>query len=136
MPLLPTSINTPTFSLLDRSDLSLSNFSYEHGNEVTHREIIGADAEVIITDRKPSASLTIDAPRLSVVNLITKAKESGSGALQIIHGTEAGGIIQIDAPKVLVSEPTYGDDNGILQLSLKLSPQPVGGNDEIKITTQ
>lgn len=136
MPVLPSQTNTPTFSLMGRTDLSLSTFSYEHGNEVAHREIIGASAEVIITDRKPSASLTVDAPKLSVVNLITKAKESATGALQITHGTQAGSIIQIDAPKVSLSEPAYSEDNGILQLQVKLSPLPVNGNDEIKITTK
>lgn len=136
MPILPTHANTPTFSLMGKTDLSLSTFSYEHGNEVAHREMIGTSPEVIITDRKPSGSLTVDAPKVSAVNLIAKAKEKGTGVLQIVHGAAAGAIIQIDAPKVSLSDPSYSEDNGILQMQLKLSMLPVSGNDEIKITTK
>ena len=70
--------------------------------------------------------------------MVEKAKTGATGALQLVHGTVAGQTMQIDLPKVQVSEPQYWDDSGIWQAQLKLTPLPMGsaGNDEIKLTAK
>lgn len=137
MPLVGSSANTPTFTLFGQA-LDVSTYSYEHGNEVTHRELIGATPEVIITNRAPSFSITADQVAYNTLNLIEKAKDASTGALSIVHGAAAGKIIEIAAPKVQVSAPSFSEADGAWQVQFTLAALPNGaaGNDEIKITTK
>ncbi|MDD9822310.1 MAG: phage tail tube protein [Gammaproteobacteria bacterium] len=138
LPLVGSSANTPTFELFGNRDLALSAYSYEHANEVTHRELIGADSEVIITNRAPSFSVTIDAPTFATLNLVEKAKNADTGALKIVHGAAAGKIIEITAPKVQAAGPSVSEADGAMQMQVTLAalPNAAAGNDEIKITTK
>lgn len=133
---IPTSnVNTPTFTLHGVSPV-LYSLSYEHANDVVHRDLVGEES-VIITDRAPSGSVEIDAPALGTKNYFTTAKANTTGALQLVHGTAAGNIVQLDAPAVQLTQPTYGDQDGIatLQMGMQLVPG-ASGNDEFTITTR
>ena len=136
-PLAGSNANTPTFNLFGFANLALSTYSYEHGNEVVHRELIGAAPEVIITNRAPSFSVTMDAPRFAAQNFVDLAKTSHSGPLRIVHGVGAGKVVQIDALKVQAAAPTISEADGAMQLQLTLNalPSAAAGNDEITITT-
>ncbi len=138
-PLVGSNANTPTFSLFGTA-LDVSAYSYEHGNEVVHRELIGASPDVIITNRAPSFQVTLDHPGYGALNLITKTKDGDTGALQINHGVGAGKIIEVAAPKVQISAaPTLSEADGAAQYQLTLAALPsnaAAGNDEIKITTK
>ena len=138
-PLPAASAQTGAFTFFTHTDLRLSSFAYEHANAITHRDLIGtADPEVVITDRAPTGSITVDAPELSVLNLIKKARDNATGALLIRHGKTDGEIIEIEAPKVQATEPSYGEADGILQVSLSLAflPNATAGNDEFKLTAR
>ena len=138
-PLPAASAQTGAFTFFTHADLRLSAFSYEHANAITHRDLIGtADPEVVITDRAPTGSITVDAPKLSVLNLIKKARDNDTGALLIQHGKTDGEIIELTAPKVQGAEPSYGEADGILQLQLSLAflPNATVGNDEFKLTAR
>ena len=135
-PLIGSNNNTPTFSFMNKADLSLSAYSYDHANEVNHRELINAPSEVIIAGRSPTGSVTIDAQPYSALNLPKKARDGGSGVLSLIHGSGDGKIVEINSPKVQVSGISYSEDNGALQAQADLAFLPSTGNDEIKITAK
>ena len=59
-----------------------------------------------------------------------------TGALQMIHGTSAGNIVQIDAPVVQLLSPSYADSNGILMLNMQLALIPDAGDDELTLTVR
>jgi len=72
---------------------------------------------------------------LSVKDFFIDAKNSVTGALAIQHGQVAGLICQLDCPKVQVTSPKYGDNEGTASLDMDLILIPsAAGNDEIKFT--
>lgn len=134
-PLVVNKTNTATFSLMADTDLALSALSMDQGNEVGYREPVAGDAEVLILDRQPSGQLTVLAPAISGNNLVKKAKDGTTGALQIVHGKASGKKIQIDMPKIALNSPTYGESEGIWTIQANYQPLPsaAAGNDEFKI---
>lgn len=136
LPVVGSNAGTPTFSFFGKSDLGLSTWSYDHANEVVHRELIGAKSEVLIVGRAPTGSVTIDAPKYNALNLPKSAKEGTTGALKIVHGNKDGAIVELSAPKVQISSVGYSEDNGVLQAQVDMAFVPDTGNDEIKITTR
>ena len=127
--------NTPTASLHGQA-LALSTFSYEHTNEVTHRELIGADNQVLITGRSPTGSVTVDEPPLSQRNYFMIARAGATGTLLLQHGQTTGHIIEFRAPKVEINNPQLSEASGISQLQLNLAMLPVSGNDELSLTVK
>ena len=138
VPLIGSNTNTPTFSLHGQSSLGLAAFSYDHANEVVHRELIGSVNQVLITDRAPSASLTIDTPAYSDLNLIQRARTTADGTWELVHGTGAGKIVALTAPKTRIASVANQEADGVwqTQLGLALLPSAAGGNDEMKITVK
>ena len=132
--------DTPKASLFGQ-DLRMRSFELDMGIEVAHREVIGADNEVVVVDRDPSGTIVIDMQPLSVWNPFTEAEEGAVGALSIVHGgpdtaASAGKLVEISCPKVQLGEVTYNEDSGILQASIPFRALPDAGNDEIVITAR
>jgi len=104
-------------------------------NNLVFRDLPGCDPEAVITNRAPSGTIVFQATDVATYNWIEAARTKTSGALQIIHGTTAGQIVQIDCPNVTLNPPTNQDSDGIWMYSFPLVLEPSSaGNDEIKIT--
>lgn len=134
-PLAVSRTNTPTFTLHGTSPC-VEAFSWALANQQGWRERINCSG-VNRTDRKPTANLTIELPTVAAKNWAEVTRLGTSGALQVIHGTAAGHIVQIDAPNATVgAEPTISDSDGdaMLGLQLDLNPNGVAGNDELVLT--
>jgi len=132
VPLAVTNDNTPTLTV-HGLNYNVSDFSYDHANDVKYRNVIGQES-VTIVDRTPKGAVTIDAPALSAKNWFTTAKANTTGVIQMIHGTTAGNIIQIDMPNVQLLSPKYGDKDGIRTISMDMNIIPVVGDDEFILT--
>ena len=122
---------TPTGTLHGVSPV-ISALTIAMNNSVIYRKLIGAES-VIITNRAPAGQITFEAGLVAVKDWWTTARNATLAALQVIHGTTAGNIIQIDAPKVQIGAPTYVDQDGIAMLQCDLTFTPNTGNDEISI---
>ena len=135
VPLPITKDNTPTFVLHGNASVA-SELSIDIGLSVSPRNLIG-HKEVVISERSVSGSLTIDAPELDVKNYF-EAVESHqtvtTGALQVVHGLTSGNIVQVDAPKVQLTNISHAEADGILQYSMNTSFIPVLGDDELTLT--
>ena len=59
-----------------------------------------------------------------------------TGALAIVHGSGAGGIVELDAPVVNLLNLSEGEDEGIATYSFDLEINPSSGDDEFTITTK
>jgi len=126
--------NTQTITLLGES-LCMESFSLDISNNLVHRDLPGCDPACLITDRAPSGTLVFEAPTVTTYNWVEAARLKTSGALQIVHGTAAGSIVQIDAPAVTLNPPSYQDSDGVMMLSAPLVFEPTSsGNDEIELT--
>lgn len=118
----------------------ISSFELELGQEVEHLDWINSK-RVEITDRQITGTIAIEAPDIAVLDLFTPAVGAAgggpitTGTLALTHGTVAGNIINITAPKVQIVEPTYAEESGIAMLELGVRLLPDVGDDEIKITT-
>jgi len=133
-PIGPNSTNTPTISLHAVSVI-MESLSLDLANNMVFRDLPGGSSSALITDRKPAGSISFEAGLMAAKNWFETARETTLGALQVIHGTAAGYICQIDAPNVQVQQPAYADSDGIAMINANLALIPgTAGNDELKLT--
>lgn len=134
-PIVVSNANTPTFNL-HSADQVMYGFEFAMANQISHIDLVNEDS-VRITDRQPNGNCTIDAPALSTKDWFADAKAGSTGALQIVHGTVAGNIIQFDATTVQVLQPNYGDSDGRATIGMSLGFIPSdAGDDEFSLTVK
>lgn len=108
------------------------SLSLDLGNTLTPRMLIG-DERIMISARSSTGTAVVEGKSLATINWFQRALDRTRGALSLIHGTEAGNIVEIVAPAVEIGRPTQGQTNGVVNYSLPLSLCPVVGMDELKI---
>lgn len=134
VPLGVNSVNTPTITLFGKP-LCMESVQFDMANNLVYRDLPGCDPVAEITQRAPTATIVFQATDVATYNWIEAARIKTAGALQIIHGTTAGQIVQIDCPNVTLNPPTNQDSDGIWMYSYQIVLEPTSaGNDEIKIT--
>lgn len=137
-PLAVNAVNTGGFKLHGFAT-NLYSYSVDDGNQVVHRDDIVGVEDVIITDRKATGSVEVQAPLKSEHDFYAAAGVGGGapadGSLTIQHGTAAGNTVRFYEPAVTVSEPGPGDRQGLIsiKMSLRIMPVAPGGNDSIII---
>ncbi|MGB0747184.1 MAG: phage tail tube protein [Magnetospiraceae bacterium] len=117
-PIALSNANTPTHTLHGVS-LSTRALTVTLGNSVIHRDIAG-DEGVLITGRFSTGRLSVDRVLTASFNPEAVAAAQTQDAFQFVHGTVAGNIIQIDAPKTQIVGIDETDDNGIAGWDLAL----------------
>ncbi len=124
-PLLFKNGNTSSFQLLSYSG-NLQNFSFELGNEIVYRELIGAGKEVLITNREATGSVSIEAVLMATKDYFASAADDDAalGNLQFTHGSTAGNIVQFTSSKVDLGDVSYGDSDGIAMLEIPYTCVP------------
>jgi hypothetical protein len=129
-PLTVSNVNTTPFTLHSFAAV-MSELSMDMSGVIVHRTLVGGAEAVLLTDREPQGSITIEATTVAQKDWWTIAKNATLGALSITHGTVAGSKVQFNAPNVQLTKPTYSEMDGIqmLQMGLNLIPG-TAGNDE------
>tara|TARA_B100001063_G_scaffold241712_1_gene269097 strand:- start:647 stop:1585 length:939 start_codon:yes stop_codon:yes gene_type:complete len=124
-PLLFKNGNTTSFQLLSYAG-NLQDFSFELGNEIIYRELIGAGKEVLITNREVSGSVSIEAVLMATKDYFASAVDDDAalGNLQFTHGTAAGNIVQFTSSKVDIGDVSYDDSDGIAMLEIPYTCVP------------
>ena len=113
---------------------ALQSWSFDMNNEVIYRELVGGTKEVMITDRKPSGSASVEAVALSAHNFFTDSTGSSTGTNTFLHGTTAGNKVTISCPQTDLGSPTYEDSDGVQMLNLPFVATPTtAGNNELSI---
>ncbi len=133
-PLPVSKVNTPTFSLHGTAMIGES-LTIDIGNTVELRNLIGEDS-IQITDRQSTGSAVVEAKSIASKNWFGIAAAHTKDALAFVHGTAAGNIVEINAPKVQIGRPTYGQTQGITNLTLPLMLTPDAGDDELSIVVR
>ena len=126
--------NTTSFSIFSYSGL-LQSFDFDIANATVYRQLVGSSAgEVLITDRKPSGSVMIEAPALATKDFFGIALASATGGLSFTHGTTAGNRVVFNSPQTDITTPAYGEQDGVRMLSLPYVSVPTtAGNDEMTL---
>jgi len=126
--------NTPT-AQLHGQDVVLQSLELSMGNDVGLRNLPG-QKEVRLKDRSPSGQMIFDAPAVATFNYFTRVPARTTGALSLTHGTVAGNIVELSAPKVQLKPMEYSDDENVLSLTTPLHPLPLVGDDEIRLVVK
>ncbi|MBF0165190.1 MAG: hypothetical protein HQM01_11945 [Magnetococcales bacterium] len=131
----PSSLaNTPAFTLHGHA-LVMKSIDISLGVQAVFRGLVGYEG-VDILDRAVTATLTCEWPSLATMDPQALARDGTTGALHMVHGTTAGNILQLDAPRVQIVDPKMIEDNRVMMLQCSLLLLPVAGNDEITITSR
>jgi len=115
-----------------------SGFSVDLANATAMRSVTGA-RYVSISDRTPTGQTTIDAPPLSekdFYSLVESHNGTYTEAVRLTHGTLAGNIVEIAAPKVQFTSIQHSDSDGELAFQLAMSFLPELGNDELVLVVK
>ena len=133
-PFAVNKVNTPTWSIHGASG-ALESISFDMGNQVNYRNLIGSE-DVVMVDRSVSGNASFEMTSVATKEWHEIVRLGTLGALQVIHGVGAGNIIQIDAPKVQLTDPSYSDSEGVAMLGVGMDLQPNTGNDEFILTVK
>jgi hypothetical protein len=130
-PLAINNTNTTNLNISGFTAGVASDFSFDLANTVVFRSLVGGTENVVLTDRKPVGSVTFEATTVAAKDWWTLMKSVTLGVFSVTHGTVAGNKVKIDAPNQQLTQPSYGDKDGITMITLKQDFIPVNGNDEI-----
>lgn len=132
-PLIFKNGNTTSFSAFSYSG-ALQSIDLNIGNEIVYRELIGGTKEVLITDRKPAGTMSIEAVLLATKNYFTVSTGSTTGSISFQHGTTAGNIATLTMAQSDLADASYADMNGIAMMNLPYVATPTAaGNDELSL---
>ncbi len=111
--------------------VACSAFSWDIGNSVTKRDLIGVDA-VSITGRKSVGSVTIQATDVATKDWVGTARASMRGPLALRHGPAGSpNAFRLQAPNVQLGKPSYSELEGVQMVTLPLEyVHGSAGNDE------
>jgi hypothetical protein len=128
--------NTVNLNVQGFTSAVMESLDIDIGNTVTHRLLVGSES-VLITDRKVSGRIKIEATKVATKNWWTAIKNGTDGVFCVQQGTSAGGRIIITAPNLYLDKPSYEEQDGIAMMTAECAffTESAGGNDEIKITT-
>ena len=126
--------NTTGFSLLGYSGC-LQTLSFDIGNNIIYRELVGCPKQVLITDRSSSGSVTIEAVLMATKDYFTAALTDGSyGSLLFQHGQAAGNIVDFVSTRADIGDVSYSDLDGIHMITMPYTAIPsTAGNDEFSL---
>lgn len=126
--------NTPDYTI-DGVEVCATAFDFDMGNQVIIRDIINCATSRIV-DRTPTGNTTFELTDIATKNWYEQSRLGTTSPFSIVHGTEAGNIVEISGPAVQVISPDLTDDDSIAMLQCGLEFQPVNGNDELIITVR
>lgn len=124
-------INTQAYTLGGVS-VAFDTFSLDMNNNVVYRNMPTLE-EAIITDRKPTGQISIQMTSVATKAWHSLALDGTLQAMSMTHGSGAGKVFNITAPKVQLTDPQYADKDGIVMLNFGMKFMPNVGNDELSI---
>ncbi len=131
-PRVVNKVNTPGASLHGYAG-TIESFTTSLANEVQFRSLPGGIEQVLITDRKPTGTLSMEATTVAAKDWWTAVRNATLGSAVIEHGIDAGNIVRVTAPQAQIVQPRYADSQGVAMLNTNLSILPLAGNDDLFI---
>lgn len=133
-PLVFKNGNTTDFQLLSYAGC-LQSVTFDMGNTLVYRELVGCTKEVLLTDRAATGTVVLEAVTMATKNYFTAALSDGSlGNLLFQHGQTAGNIVDFASTKIDIGDVSYSDQDGIHMLNIPYTAVPsTSGNDEFSI---
>lgn len=114
----------------------LAELSIDLSNEVSYALWMNGNPALSIMDRKPKGTIVVEAVTVAAKNYFSDLLAGTQQAFTLTHGTVAGYMVQIDAPKMSISDIAEAEFEGALAFRMGVVLNPSAGNDEITITTK
>ena len=133
-PLIFKNGNTSSFQLLSYAG-ALQAFSFDLGNNLVYRELVGGTKEVLLTDRAGTGSTTLEAVSIASKDYFAAAlTDTSLGNLDFTHGSTAGNIVDFASTRVDIGDVSYSDQDGIAMFNIPYTCVPsTSGNDEFSL---
>ena len=133
-PLVFKNGNTTDFQLLSYAGC-LQSVTFDMGNTLVYRELVGCTKEVLLTDRAATGTVVLEAVTMATKNYFTAALTDGTlGNLLFQHGQTAGNIVDFASTRIDIGDVSYSDQDGIHMLNIPYTAVPsTSGNDEFSI---
>jgi len=134
-PVLVSTANT-TFTL-GAYAAPLRRIVFNFGTKTEPRSLTGPADRMAMRNREMTAEALIEFPDLATKNYYTNMLARSTQAIQIIHGTVAGNIVQVDAARAEIGLITTPEEQGFLMAKIPMRLLPsAAGNDELIITSK
>jgi len=133
--LVVNSTNTENMSLYGVT-APFSQFSLNMSGQVEHMSEVVGGADIEITGRGPSGTVQIEDPGVGVKDYFAIHQNAETGALKLTHGkapADPAEMITFYMPAIGIEQPTYSAVKGKQMLTINYMPEPIDGNDEVKI---
>ena len=134
-PVLASSANT-TFTL-DGFALPLRSITMSANAQLDLRSLIGPAPRIAYLDDSWSGTIVAELPSLASKDYFAKIRPGTTMVQQLIHGTLAGNIVQVDNPAVQITgNVSLSNEQNRVMISMPVTLLPVNGNDEITFTSK
>lgn len=111
-----------------------SKFEAVGGMQIAHDNFPGGYEAIAVKGRAPTASMSILAPTLAVLDPFALKLAQTNIAVQVVHGPTAGNKVQVDL-KTPIVDVGYEDISGSVGYALSFAPEdPTDLNTEITLT--
>lgn len=132
-PRVASTANTPVFTL-DGTTMVLRSFSLNAGNTIEPRFLIRSEG-ILITDIQETVEMQVEAVPLTTLDPYALALAGTPVPLVLTHGTGAGRIATLAAPRLQFQRPQgLTEAQGIAEWPLRAVPLPATGNDQLTLT--
>lgn len=132
-PVVVNQINTTGLNIHGLTTAKLKDFKLSMGNVLVHRNLVGGNESIELTDRQVTGEIEIEATTVAVKDWWSSIRAATLGAFSVTHGP-ATNRVKIDGAKVQLTNPRFSDVDGITHMTLGMQFMPSAGNDEFSIT--
>ena len=110
------------------------SWTFDMGNEIVFRSLVGSTDTVQITDRKPTGTVVLEAVAMSAKNFINMASGSSQGNNTLIHGQTDGNKVHLNCPQTDLGAITYEESDMVWMLNAPYRAIPTeAGNNDVEI---
>lgn len=132
----PLEVNTDnTDFTLDGFAAVLKEFTADANANVKRRNLVGADY-VQRGNHAMTGRIMIEAPALASKNYFSTLDLGSEVAVQLIHGTAAGNIVQVDASYLQILDIDRQEEDEIMMLNLSVGFNIRAGQDDLLLTAK
>lgn len=125
--------NVTTNTFHGVSNACVETLSFALNNEYSFRPVLCGDS-VVLTNRAPGGNAVIEAPAIGTTDYFAKAVAVATGSSIFTLGATGGNITTLNMPQTDVTGVSYGDTNGVINLSVDYLALPTtAGNDEFTL---
>lgn len=132
----PLEVNTAnTDFLLDGYAAVLKQLTLDANAEVKARNLVGSNY-IQFVDYAMTGRVVCEAPDLASKNYFTALDVGTEIAAQLIHGTVAGNIVQLDAAQLQILKIARTEEDGVMMLDMTVGLNIDAGQDDLLITAK